>query len=713
MNLKFLTLRVFASLACCAVSVLSAQDPDELVSARLFSDTGVIKAGDSALLVVEVEVEEGWHLYWKSPGATGLPTEITWTAGQGMEIGPVLYPVPYYYESEGSASYALKGKFLLIAELQWSPEEKPFPGKISVLASLSGLVCSETGCFPYGKEMSLDIPTGVKTELVAGLRERISASEANRPVDPPEGSSVSMVVRDRIIGIEFQSPLLRELDLDQFNFFPVGDFFDHSFRPTFKLNEKGNLTATLWKSDDAEGAVGAVEGVLTHPDLDRGWKVLLEIEEASYGEATEGLGDLSLSVPKETAGQSFRSLWLMLSIVLVAMAVWVYGKNHSPGRSPNSRLFVKCLALGLLLFGVWLGDPREEKEKEKDSIDWKTWTPELEQSLLAEGKGVYIDFTARWCLSCQVNKRVYEDEEVIEDFKEAGVVFLYADWTDKEAVILEALQGFDRGGVPLNVYYPPARAEEPIVFPEILSPDMLLEVLETEEAYWETEGQGFWAIVGFAFLGGMILNLMPCVFPVLGLKIMAFVKQAGEDRAKITNHGLVFTLGVLLSFWLLVGVLLFLRERLEQDLGWGFQLQEPLFVFVLALFLLVFAMSLSGVFEIGLSLTGVGSKLSQGSGYAGSFFSGVLATVVATPCMAPFLGVAVGAALSMDLLPAFAVFTSVALGLASPYLTLSLFPSWVSKLPKPGAWMDTFKQAMAFPLYATVAWLIWTLQGLL
>ena len=220
-------------------------------------------------------------------------------------------------------------------------------------------------------------------------------------------------------------------------------------------------------------------------------------------------------------------------------------------------------------------------------------------------------------------------------------------------------------------------------------------------------------MLGFALLGGMILNLMPCVFPVLGLKVMAFVKQAGEDRAKITNHGLVFTLGVLLSFWLLVGVLLFLRERLEQDLGWGFQLQEPLFVFVLALFLLAFAMSLSGVFEIGLSLTGVGSKLSQGSGYGGSFFSGVLATVVATPCMAPFLGVAVGAALSMDLLPAFAVFTSVALGLASPYLTLSLFPSWVSKLPKPGAWMDTFKQAMAFPLYATVAWLIWTLQGLL
>ena len=162
-----------------------------------------------------------------------------------------------------------------------------------------------------------------------------------------------------------------------------------------------------------------------------------------------------------------------------------------------------------------------------------------------------------------------------------------------------------------------------------------------------------------------------------------------------------------------MGTLLGLRETLSEDLGWGFQLQEPLFVFILAVFLLIFAMSLSGVFEIGMSLTGIGSRLTQTGGLSSSFFSGVLATVVATPCMAPFLGVAVGAALTMDWLPAFTVFTSVALGLSAPYLLLSIFPGWMSRLPKPGAWMDTFKQAMAFPLYGTVAWLVWTLQSLL
>jgi thiol:disulfide interchange protein DsbD len=249
--------------------------------------------------------------------------------------------------------------------------------------------------------------------------------------------------------------------------------------------------------------------------------------------------------------------------------------------------------------------------------------------------------------------------------------------------------------------------------PEILTKKIVMTVLESGEPYLTPEANGFLGILGFALLGGLILNLMPCVFPVIGLKIMSFVKQSGGNLNRIKKHGWFFTLGVLLSFWFLLGVLLFLRETLEQELGWGFQLQEPGFVFALAAFLLIFALSLSGVFEIGLSLTGIGSKAMHEDGYGGSFFSGVLATVVATPCMAPFLGVAVGAALTMDWLSAYLVFTFIAFGLSLPYLAFSLYPSLIAKLPKPGAWMDTFKQLMAFPLYATVAWLLWTLQSLL
>ena len=213
-----------------------------------------------------------------------------------------------------------------------------------------------------------------------------------------------------------------------------------------------------------------------------------------------------------------------------------------------------------------------------------------------------------------------------------------------------------------------------------------------------------------AFVGGLILNLMPCVFPVLGIKILGFVNQAGQDKKKVILHGLVFALGVLLSFWTLATVLAVLRAGGDQ-LGWGFQLQSPLFVFALAAVMLIFAMNMSGVFEFGLSATGVGSDLQMKSGFAGSFFTGVLATVVATPCSAPFLAPALGAALTLSTVESFAVFTAIAIGLAGPYLLLSIFPAAVKILPRPGAWMETFKQFMAFPLYATVAYLTWVLAG--
>lgn len=213
-----------------------------------------------------------------------------------------------------------------------------------------------------------------------------------------------------------------------------------------------------------------------------------------------------------------------------------------------------------------------------------------------------------------------------------------------------------------------------------------------------------------ALIGGLILNLMPCVFPVLGIKILGFVNQAGHDRGKVVGHGLVFALGVLLSFWTLAGVLAILRAGGSQ-LGWGFQLQSPAFVFTLAALMLVFALNMSGVFEFGLSATSVGGNLQTKSGFLGSFFTGVLATVVATPCSAPFLAPALGAALALSTVESFAIFTAIAIGLALPYLLLSIFPNAVKVLPRPGAWMETFKQFMAFPLYATVGYLVWVLAG--
>ncbi len=213
---------------------------------------------------------------------------------------------------------------------------------------------------------------------------------------------------------------------------------------------------------------------------------------------------------------------------------------------------------------------------------------------------------------------------------------------------------------------------------------------------------------GLAFVGGLILNLMPCVFPVLFLKGLSLVNSSGAERAHQRAHGLVYTAGIVASFWVLVGMLLGLRAA-GATLGWGFQFQSPVFVAMMASLLFFLGLSLAGMFEIGLTLTSAGGELAQKQGLPGSFFTGVLAVVVATPCTAPFMGAAVGFALAQGAVVAFAIFTALALGLACPYLLLTLEPSWTRILPKPGAWMEVLKQATAVPIFATVIWLVWVL----
>ena len=211
----------------------------------------------------------------------------------------------------------------------------------------------------------------------------------------------------------------------------------------------------------------------------------------------------------------------------------------------------------------------------------------------------------------------------------------------------------------------------------------------------------------FAFIGGLILNIMPCVFPVLGIKVMGVVQQAGGDKRQVVMHSFAYTAGVLISFWLLGGIVVALGK------GWGFQLQSAGFVFSLCVFFLIFGLNMAGVFEIGASAVGVGADLQSKHGVSGSFFSGLLATLVATPCSAPILGSALGATVAMPPVQAMSIFTLIGLGLASPFLVLAYAPKLVSALPRPGAWMESFKQGMSFLLFGTVAYLGWVLTGMI
>ena len=208
----------------------------------------------------------------------------------------------------------------------------------------------------------------------------------------------------------------------------------------------------------------------------------------------------------------------------------------------------------------------------------------------------------------------------------------------------------------------------------------------------------------FAFLGGVILNVMPCVFPVLSLKALSLAQHAHVSRRQSAAHGLAYTLGILLCFLGIAALLLALRHAGAQ-LGWGFQMQSPVFVSLMALMLFALGLNLLGGFEFPHVIGG----RSKASGLVESFLTGLLITLVATPCTAPFMASAVGAALAQSPTTALLIFLFLGLGLAMPFLLLALFPTWLRHMPKPGRWMETAKQALAFPLFASAIWLVWVL----
>jgi thiol:disulfide interchange protein DsbD len=221
----------------------------------------------------------------------------------------------------------------------------------------------------------------------------------------------------------------------------------------------------------------------------------------------------------------------------------------------------------------------------------------------------------------------------------------------------------------------------------------------------------FVAALGAAFLGGLILNLMPCVFPVLSLKLIGLA-QHRTHSGPLVAHGVAFSIGVVLSFVLLAGLLIALQQ-MGSALGWGFQLQTPWVVALLTLLFFLIGLNLLGVYEFtfgsGVANTKAADSLTGKSDWRGSFGTGVLAVIVASPCTAPFMSAALGYAITQPAVVALSVFAALGVGMATPYLLLTLFPALLAKLPRPGRWMELFKQFMAFPMFATCVWLLWVL----
>ncbi len=259
-----------------------------------------------------------------------------------------------------------------------------------------------------------------------------------------------------------------------------------------------------------------------------------------------------------------------------------------------------------------------------------------------------------------------------------------------------------------NVGYDgPLPAARPVQRPPVVARDILDEDLRIAGA--QQQPLGLPAYLALAFVGGFILNFMPCVLPVISIKVLSLVGQSGADPKRVFHLGLAFSAGIVGSFMALAALVVALQQA-GQSVGWGFQFQHPLFLVAMSAVVLLLSLSLFGLFYVPVPAgQSEIDKLAGGEGLGGSFFKGVLATVLATPCTAPFLGTAVGFAFTQSWLVILAVFFTVAVGMAFPYVILTAKPGWMRYIPKPGVWMEKFKEAMGFVLLATVVWLLWIL----
>jgi thiol:disulfide interchange protein DsbD len=278
---------------------------------------------------------------------------------------------------------------------------------------------------------------------------------------------------------------------------------------------------------------------------------------------------------------------------------------------------------------------------------------------------------------------------------EKSVKKFSGDWPKKISGVIVMDVGRDKAGIEVDL---------PIQLP---MPDVNgFQPISSNTSAQPPPTQPLWQMLLFAFIGGLILNIMPCVLPVIALKILGFVSEAKSEPRRVRKLGLIYALGVLLSFLALAAVVVGVKAA-GHHAGWGMQFGSPVFIVCLTTLVTLVALNLFGIFEVtlgGRALDTAG-ELASKHGAAGAFFNGVLATVLATPCTAPFLGAALGFAFAQSASVIVLIFLTVGLGLASPYILLSWNPAWLKFLPKPGAWMEKFKIAMGFPMLATVVWL--------
>jgi len=529
------------------------------VHARLLADRTTIRPGETFLLGVLLSQDKGWHTYWKSPGAVGKPTEITWQGPEGTSFAPYDWPVPSRFELSGIVSYGYDDQVLLFSEVT-VPADLPLGEAVFGASAEARWLACEVQCIPGDAELQLRIP------VVA----------AGTPVEPS----------------------------------PQAALFEHfaTLHPDAPSTLSGYAVEVAWSASAIRVGDEFKVGLLFTPT-----------------------GEAPLELPRQ------QGFWPFFTPIT------------TPGWMAMADPVVQDLPGGVVRVLV-------------EGIA-------LEPQAGVDGFGGLFQVKVGDRLS-----RI-EHFQPMPVAEEGAPVIPNPSPIFDEAALAEAA-----GAAPATgAGGPPA----PVAAPTASMPAML----------------------GLAFLGGMLLNIMPCVLPVLTLKLYSLVEQADISAGQRRRAGVAYTAGIVLSFVALALAVVGLKSTMGADVGWGFQFQYPGYVIALATIVFVFALNLFGVFEIPSPGATSLSNASDREGLLGYFLTGAFATLLATPCSAPFLGTGMGFAFTLPAAGIVLFFAVAGFGLAFPFLLIAFLPGLFRYMPRPGAWMETFKQFMGFTLVATTVWL--------
>lgn len=687
------------------------------LSARLLADPPAVAPGGTVDLAIEVTIEPPWHLYHPILLGAGLPTAFEFDVPGGVTIDAVRFPTPYLAEAMGSEflGYEKRATFLTRLSLAGGFSAT---GPLPVKVRMSGLACTDKTCVPASAAAELSLAVSASPPATPADARQLF-EKARRALPPPLATAPYL-----------QGSALRV----SHEKVPVGG--SGALLIHLKVQEKHHIQH---RDPGAEGLIGtrvfveAVDGITFDADAER-WPAPKVKNVPGLGRINELSGELVVELPFRITDRKFEPGPQRLRVLVqyqcctdsgqcyppemaeafATFEVVPAGAAAVPASDPETRAALARLESQAVAAPVTTPPPDEQLPVAHE-LEWRAWERGLPEQLSSSGRIVYVDFTAEWCATCQWNKNtVLRVDPVKSRLLEFGVALLKADFTREDAVIKEELQRFARAGVPLNLIYVPGKPERPIVLPEVLTSALVMDKLAQAKAgivdgeQTRFFGLGLFGVFLFAFLGGIILNVMPCVLPVLSLKLFSLLQQARDEPERVFQLGLVYGAGILVSFVPLAIVMVI------GGLAWGGLMQRAPFVIGMSAVTLAFGLAMLGVWELRLPgiVENTAGAVTTREGYGGSFLNGFMATALATPCVGPFLGPAIGFLIGLPPVVAALGIMTVGVGLAFPMVLLSAFPGWRRFLPKPGNWMIIFKQIMGFILLATVLWLLRTLRYL-